>query len=145
MTGADLPLPLFVLGLVLGGVALQAAMSEQVRLDDQGIHVCYPRWVPTLFRQGWSLKWSMIEDIKARATGQGGRVHYLINSTETAYLLPMRVAGFARMTRKIEAQTGLAMGNVKPLAQVWMYSILLSFTLLLAVVDVWVLWTATHT
>ncbi|MEO0377480.1 MAG: hypothetical protein AAF329_23335 [Cyanobacteria bacterium P01_A01_bin.17] len=142
VTGADLPLSWFVLGLMAGGIALQAALSEQVRLDAEGIHVCYPRWVPSLFRQTWSLQWSMIQDIKARATGQGGRVFYLINSTETAYLLPMRVAGFARMTQRIEAETGLRMEHVKPLAQVWMYSILLFFTLLLGLADVWVFWTA---
>jgi hypothetical protein len=142
VTGAELPIPWFIVGLVLGGIALQAALSEQVRLDGEGIHVCYPRWVPSLFRQGWSLKWSIIQDIKARATGQGGRVYYLINETETVYLLPMRVAGFARMTQRIEAQTGLAMGDVKPLAQIWMYSILLFLTLLLGLVDAWVLWHA---
>ncbi|MGB7415079.1 MAG: hypothetical protein WA902_12805 [Thermosynechococcaceae cyanobacterium] len=141
-TGADLPLSWFIAGLVLGGAALQAALSEQVHLDAEGIHIRYPSWVPGFFRQDWSLEWSMIKDLKPRATGQGGWVYYLINSTETAYLLPMRVAGFARMTQMIEAQTGLAMNAVKSLAQVWMYSILLSFTVLLGLVDVWVLWAA---
>ena len=135
VTAADLPLSWFVAGLVLGGLALQAALSEQVHLDTDGIHIRYPRWVPSLFRRDWSLQWSMIQGIKARATGQGGRVYYLTNSTDTAYLLPMRVAGFARMTRRIEAQTGLKMGKVKPLAQVWMYSILLFFALLLGLAD----------
>ncbi|MGF1601125.1 MAG: hypothetical protein ACFCU8_03750 [Thermosynechococcaceae cyanobacterium] len=139
-TGADLPLSWFIAGLVLGGAALQAALSEQVHLDTEGMHIRYPFWVPGFFRQGWSLQWSMIQALKARATGQGGRVYYLINSTETAYLLPMRVAGFARMTQIIETQTGLDMDAVKPLAQVWMYSILLSLTVLLGLVDVWVLW-----
>lgn len=139
--GADLPLPWFVFGLILGGVLLQAALSEQVQLDHDGIHVRYPRWVPGFFRRDWSLQWSMIQDIKARPTGQGGRVYYLINQTDTAYLLPMRVAGFARMTRLIEAQTGLKMGAVKPLAQIWMYSILLVITVLLGLVDIWVILT----
>jgi hypothetical protein len=141
-TGADLPLSWFVCGLVLGGIALQAALSEQVCLDTEGIHVRYPQWIPRFFRQGWSLPWSTIQDIKARATGQGGRVYYLVNSTETAYLLPMRVAGFARMTHMIQAKTGLEMDVVKPLAQVWMYGILLFFTLLLGLIDAWVLWAA---
>ncbi len=143
-TGADLPLAWFILGLVLGGIALQAALSEQVHLDSNGIHVRYPKWVPGLFRQGWSLQWSTIHAIKTRQTGQGGHVYYLLNTTNIAYLLPMRVAGFARMTRIIQSYTGLEMDAVKPLAQTWMYSILLLFTLLLGLADAWVIWTTSH-
>ncbi|NCJ05947.1 hypothetical protein GS597_05350 [Synechococcales cyanobacterium C] len=127
--------------LVAGGVVLQAALSEQIWVDEDGIEVCYPLWVPTWFRPGWRLRWSEIQSLKPRSTGQGGRVFYFTTTAETAYLLPMRVAGFAAMTRQIEDHTGLDLRAVKPLAQIWMYSILLGFVLMLAGVDGWVLWT----
>lgn len=129
------------IGLGLGVVALTAALSEQVHLSDTGMEIRYPQWVPAWFRRGWSLTWQEITDIKPRRTGQGGLVYYLISSSGSAQLLPMRVAGFAQMTRIIEAQTSLKMATVKPLAQVWMYGILLGFSLLLALTDAWILWT----
>lgn len=129
------------IGLGLGVVALTAALSEQVHLSDTGMEIRYPQWVPAWFRRGWSLTWQEITDIKPRRTGQGGLVYYLISSSGSAQLLSMRVAGFAQMTRIIEAQTSLKMATVKPLAQVWMYGILLGFSLLLALTDAWILWT----
>ncbi len=129
------------IGLGLGVVALTAALSEQVHLSDTGMEIRYPQWVPAWFRRDWSLTWQEITDIKPRRTGQGGLVYYLISSSGSAQLLPMRVAGFAQMTRIIEAQTSLKMATVKPLAQVWMYGILLGFSLLLALTDAWILWT----
>ncbi|WP_299404495.1 hypothetical protein [Acaryochloris sp. IP29b_bin.148] len=128
------------IGISLGALALAAALSEQVHLTETGIGINYPQWVPAWFRQGWFLAWPDITAIKPRATGQGGLVYYLITPKESAHLLPMRVAGFAQMTRMIETQTGLKMATVKPLAQVWMYSILLGFSLLLALIDIWILW-----
>lgn len=128
-------------GLGLGVVALAAALSEQVYLSATGMEIRYPQWVPTWFRQGWALTWPEITAIKPRRTGQGGLVYYLITPSGSAQLLPMRVAGFAQMTRTIEDQTGLKMVAVKPLAQVWMYGMLLGFGLLLALADVWILWT----
>ncbi len=128
------------IGILLGGVALQAALSEQVCLDEEGIEVRYPYWVPVWFRRGWGLRWSEIQDLTPRSTGQGGRVYYF-TTAEAAYLLPMRVAGFARMAQQVEGYTGLDLQAVRPLAQVWMYSILLGLVLLLASVDAWVLWT----
>lgn len=129
------------IGLALGVVALAAALSEQVYLSEAGMEIRYPQWVPAWFRQGWGLTWPEITDIKPRRTGQGGLVYYLISTSGSAQLLPMRVAGFAQMTRIIEAQTGLKMATVKPLAQVWMYGILLGFSILLALTDAWILWT----
>ncbi|MGR3278023.1 hypothetical protein ACSYAD_23275 [Acaryochloris marina NIES-2412] len=129
------------LGLGLGVVALAAALSEQVYLSAIGMEVRYPQWVPAWFRPGWALTWPEITAIKPRRTGQGGLVYYLITPRGSAQLLPMRVAGFAQMTRTIEDQTGLKMVAVKPLAQVWMYGMLLGFGILLALADVWILWT----
>lgn len=129
------------IGISLGMVALAAALSEQVHLTEEGMGIEYPNWVPAWFRQGWFLAWQDITAIKPRSTGQGGRVYYLVVPDGSAKLLPMRIAGFAQMTRIIESQTGLKMAKVKPLAQVWMYAILLAFSLLLALADVWILWT----
>ncbi|ABW28711.1 hypothetical protein [Acaryochloris marina] len=127
-------------GLGLGVVALAAALSEQVHLSATGMEIRYPQWVPAWFRQGWGLTWTEITVIKPRRTGQGGLVYYLVTDDGSAQLLPMRVAGFGQMTRTIEDQTGLKMATVKPLAQVWMYGILLGFSLLLALTDAWILW-----
>lgn len=129
------------LGISLGTVALGAALSEQVQLTAAGMGIYYPHWVPAWFRQSWFLTWPEITAIKPRSTGQGGRVYYLVTPSGAAKLLPMRVAGFAQMTRTIAAQTGLTMVTVKPLAQVWMYGILLGCSLLLALTDTWILWT----
>ena len=116
-------------------------LSEQVYLTEEGMGIRYPAWVPAWFRQGWFLEWPAITAIKPRSTGQGGLVYYLVTPDGSAKLLPVRIAGFAHMTRRIEAQTGLEMVTVKPLAQVWMYGILLGFSLLLVLADVWILWT----
>jgi len=129
------------IGLGLGVVALAAALSEQVHLSATGMEIRYPQWVPAWFRQGWRLTWPEITAIKPRRTGQGGLVYYLVAPNGSAQLLPMRVAGFAQMTRTIEEQTSLKMATVKPLAQVWMYGILLGFSILLALTDAWILWT----
>jgi len=50
VTAAPIPPGLLVVGICIGAVALYAALSERVILDDQGIQVTYPRWVPRFFR-----------------------------------------------------------------------------------------------
>ena len=102
----------------------------------------YPRWVRWLLRQGWQLNWSDIRALKPRSTGQGGLVYYFVGQDEQAYLLPMRVAGFARLTAHVQERTGVDTRDVKPLAQPWMYGILLLFTLALWAIDSWTIWTA---
>lgn len=129
-----------VVGIGVGAIALFAALCERVCLDENGIAIAYPQWVPQWYRASWSLAWSEITDIRARSTGQGGLVYYLIHPSEGAYLLPMRVAGFARMTQRIQAQTGLDLEMTKPLAQIWMYGLLLGVSLLLGLFDGWVIW-----
>jgi hypothetical protein len=52
------------------------------------------------------------------------------------------VVGFARLVKLVEAHTGIDTTDVRPLAQPWMYLILLGFTLLLLLVDGWTIWTA---
>ena len=49
----------------------------------------------------------------------------------------MRVAGFSRLVKQVEAKTGIDTRDVRPLAQPWMYLILLGLTLLLGLVDLW--------
>ncbi len=137
VTAAPIPPTLFWVGIGLGAVALYAALSERVILDDRGIQVTYPNWVPRFFRRGWSLPWSEVKELKPRTTGQGGLVYYFLTQSQEAYLLPMRVAGFAKLVREVQAKTGIDTTDVKPLAQPWMYLILLVFTLLLLLVDVW--------
>lgn len=145
VTAAPVPPLLLVIGICLGAIALYAALSERVILDEQGIQVTYPNWVPRLFRKGWSLPWSEVKELKPRTTGQGGLVYYFLSTDDKAYLLPMRVAGFAELVRQVQAKTGIDTTNVYPLAQPWMYLILLVFTLLLVLVDTWTIWTAIAT
>jgi hypothetical protein len=137
------PLGLWI-GIAIGGSLLYAALTEQVIADQQGIQVTYPRWVPKFFRPGWQLAWADVKALKPRTTGQGGLVYYFVSHADQAYLLPMRIVGFARLVQRVQTQTGIDTTDVKPLAQPWMYLILLGFTLLLGLFDGWVMWTASH-
>lgn len=130
------------IGIALGAIALYGALSERVIVDQEKIQVTYSSWVPQFFRKGWSLPWIEVKDLKMRTTGQGGLVYYLISqSSEKAYLLPMRVVGFAQLVKLVEVHTGIDTTDVRPLAQPWMYLILLAFTLLLLLTDGWTIWT----
>jgi hypothetical protein len=142
VTAAPIPPALLWLGISIGFVALYAVLTERVILDDQGIQVTYPIWVPQFFRKGWSLPWSQVKELKPRSTGQGGLVYYFLSQDGKAYLLPMRVAGFARLVQAVTAKTGIDTTDVRPLAQPWMYLILLGLTLLLLLVDGWAIATA---
>jgi hypothetical protein len=143
VTAAPVPSSILWTGITIGFVALYAALCERVILDEQGIGVTYPRWVPRFFRKGWSLPWSDIKDLKMRTTGQGGLVYYFISHSEQqAYLLPMRVVGFAQMVRLVQAKTGIDTNDIRPLSQPWMYLILLGFTMLLLLIDAWTIATA---
>ncbi|AGF51640.1 slr0269 [Synechocystis sp. PCC 6803] len=123
---------LLTVGLMGGLVALVAALAEQVVLNGEGIAVRYPRWVPKFFRSGWQLSWADVTALKCRTTGQGGLVYYfLTESKDRAYLLPMRVAGFNRLTQLVSDHTGIDTQDVRPLSQPWMYLLLLLFTFLL--------------
>jgi hypothetical protein len=104
--------------------------------------VSYPVWVPRFFRKGWQLPWLDVKELKPRTTGQGGLVYYFLSQDGKAYLLPMRVAGFSRLVKIVEAKTGINTTDVRPLAQPWMYMILFGFTLLLLLVDAWTINTA---
>jgi hypothetical protein len=141
-TSAPVSSKWLILGLGIGLIALYAALSERVVLDSQGISVNYPQWVPPIFRQGWAIAWSEIKALKPRTTGQGGIVYYFLSNSGQGYLLPMRVAGFTRLVAQVEAKTGIDTRDVKPLAQPWMYFILLGLTLLLLLMDIWVITTA---
>lgn len=129
-------------GILGGGVLLYAALTERVVLTNSEIQVTYPAWVPAFFRKRWSLPWSDIQALKPRSTGQGGIVYYVLSHSGEAFLLPMRVAGFAKLVRGVEAKTGLDTTDVRPLSQPWMYLILLTFTLFLLLVDGWTIATA---
>ena len=143
VSSAPIPPILLWIGIGLGAIALFGALSERVMIDEEKIQVAYPRWLPRFFRKGWSLPWQDIKDLKMRTTGQGGLVYYLISqSSQNAYLLPMRVVGFARLLKLVEKYTQIDTTDVRPLAQPWMYLILLGFTLLLLLTDGWVIGTA---
>ncbi|MEH2351418.1 MAG: hypothetical protein V7K55_26125 [Nostoc sp.] len=145
VTAAPVPPILLWIGIGIGVVALYAVLTEQVIVDDQGIQVTYPAWVPRFFRKGWFLPWSDVKELKPRTTGQGGLVYYFLSQDGKAYLLPMRVSGFARFVQIVQAKTGIDTTDVRPLAQPWMYLILLVFTLLLLLVDGWAIATALTT
>lgn len=137
-TKASIPPQLLWMGIVIGLIILIAVLSERVITDDEKIEVSYPRWVPSQFRNGWALAWTDIKDLKMRTTGQGGLVYYLTTQTEDkAYLLPMRIAGFARLVEIIQAKTGIDTSDVRPLSQPWMYITLLIFTVFLGLIDAW--------
>lgn len=137
VTAAPVPPALLWVGIGIGAIALYAALSERVILDDRAICVTYPNWVPRFFRKGWSLDWANVKALKPRTTGQGGLVYYFLGTDGKGYLLPMRVAGFAELVRQVQAKTGIDTTDVRPLAQAWMYLILFGFTLLLLLVDGW--------
>ncbi|MEM6520364.1 MAG: hypothetical protein AAF892_16650 [Cyanobacteria bacterium P01_D01_bin.71] len=132
------------IGIGLGGILLYGGLSEQVAVDAVGITVRYPDWIGWLLRRHWQLQWTEITALKPRTTGQGGLVYYFVSDEQQAFLLPMRIAGFAALLRYVEAHTQIDTCDVKPLAQPWMYIILLGFSLLLLLVDGWILWTAAH-
>ncbi|QLE54762.1 hypothetical protein [Nostoc sp. TCL26-01] len=142
VTNAPTPPALLWVGIGVGLVGLYAVLTERVVVDDEGIQVTYPVWVPRFFRKGWSLPWVEVKQIKPRSTGQGGLVYYFLSQDGKAYLLPMRVAGFARLVNIVQAKTGIDTTDVRPLAQPWMYLILLGFTFLLLLVDGWTIATA---
>lgn len=134
---------LLAIGLAVGFIALFAVLSERVILDNDQIQVTYPRWVAFFWRKGWSLTWDEIKTLKMRTTGQGGLVYYFVNKDENrAYLLPMRVAGFNRLVTIIAEKTGIDTTDIHPLAQPWMYFILLGLTGLLLLIDAWTITTA---
>jgi hypothetical protein len=138
VTQAPVPPSVLWVGVAIGFILLYAALTERVVVDEEGIQVTYPVWVRWFWRKGWSLSWSDIKALKPRSTGQGGLVYYFLShSSEQAYLLPMRVAGFADLVRRVEANTGIDTRDVKPLAQPWMYLILLLFTFILLAIDAW--------
>ena len=51
-TNAPVPSWLLWIGITLGAIALFAALSEKVILDDDKIQVAYPKWVPSFFSSG---------------------------------------------------------------------------------------------
>ena len=141
-TAATVSPGLLVAGIALGGLGLYGALGQRVEIDSEAIQVVYPVWIRWLFRGGWRLPWADAQALKPRSTGQGGLVYYFVGADQRAYLLPMRVAGFARLVGLVETYTGLDTRDVRPLAQPWMYLILLLFTLLLLLVDAWTIGTA---
>ena len=134
-THAEVPGSALWAAIVLGAIGLYGALDERVLVDEVGIRVTYPTWFP--FRRGWQLDWAKVKALKDRSTGQGGLVYYFVSTDGEGFLLPMRVAGFARLLRFVEARTDLDTRDVRPLSQPWMYFFLLTLTGLLGLVDVW--------
>jgi hypothetical protein len=52
------------------------------------------------------------------------------------------VVGFVRLVQRVQTETGIDTMDVRPLAQPWMYLILLGLTVLLGLVDSWAIGTA---
>jgi hypothetical protein len=141
MTGGASPAWMSV-GMILGMIALQGSLSQRVTLDDRAIRVEYPRWFPVFLVKSWSLPWSDITALKMRSTGQGGLVYYLLNKSQEGYLLPMRIAGFARLVTIVQEKTAIDTSDVRPLSQPWMYIFLLIVTCFLLLIDIWSIWIA---
>jgi hypothetical protein len=128
------------LGIGLGGVIIVGVLSEKVILNEEEIKVSYPQWINWFSAQGWSLSWREIKELKMRTTGQGGLVYYLItHQQDRAYLLPMRVAGFAQMVKIVTEKTGIDTTDIRPLPQPWMYITLLILSLFLLLIDTWII------
>jgi hypothetical protein len=144
-THAEVPAWLLWVGIGLGFVALQGGLSQRVVVDDRSIQVNYPIWVPSFFARGWALTWSDVKELKMRTTGQGGLVYYFINHSGEGFLLPMRVAGFNRLVQLVGQYTAIDTTKVDPLAQPWMYFVLLVLTGFLLLIDTWTIWTAIST
>ncbi len=125
-------------GIALGAIALMGVLSERVTVDKAGITVAYAPWIAWLLRRGWTLPWVEVTALKPRTTGQGGLVYYFLNAQGEGFLLPMRVVGFNRLVKRVQKETGIDTRDVIPLAQPWMYLILLGFSGLLLLVDAWV-------
>jgi hypothetical protein len=142
VTGSGVSSAWLIVGMILGAVAITASLSERVQIDDRGIALIYPQWVPVWYRRGWQLAWTDLQKLQPRSTSQGGLVYYLVTHSGQAYLLPSRILGFAKMMEQIGAQTGFDTTLVRPLAQPWMYGMLACFALLMGLVDLWVLTTA---
>ncbi|NJO11914.1 MAG: hypothetical protein HC873_22390, partial [Leptolyngbyaceae cyanobacterium SL_1_1] len=107
VTAAAVPASTLAIGIAIGGCVLYGVLSEQVITTETGIQVTYPAWVKLFLRRGWRLDWNQIKALKPRSTGQGGLVYYFVSQAEEAYLLPMRIAGFARLVRQVEAKTAI--------------------------------------
>ena len=122
-------------GMVLGFGIIYLALGDRIILDDQSIKLV--SYFP--LKKGWQINWSDIVALKPKTTGQGGLVYYLLTKSGAGYLLPMRVAGFSKLVRAIQAKTNLDMQDVKPLAQPWMYFTLLIFSLILLLFDAWII------
>ncbi|MGD1851070.1 MAG: hypothetical protein ACFCBU_10815 [Cyanophyceae cyanobacterium] len=138
-TEAPVPSSALWVGLGIGAIALTGVLSERVVLDQTGITVSYAPWISWLLRRSWTLPWADVVALKPRSTGQGGLVYYFLNQAGQGFLLPMRVVGFNRLVQRVQKQTGIDTRDVIPLAQPWMYLILLGFSGLLLLVDLWVI------
>ncbi len=137
-TQAPIPAWLLSVGIIMGAMSLWATLSYRVELDALGLRIHYPAWVPGLLRREWAVAWAEITKLQPRGTSQGGLVYYLVTTSGTAYLLPMRVAGFSQMMRFIHLHTGLDTELIRPLAQAWMYGTLGIFGLFLLLIDLWI-------
>jgi hypothetical protein len=128
-------LPFAAVGTTFGALLFSGLISQRVSIDAQGVRVEYASWVPQWLVQGWSLGWEEVESLKSRPTSQSGQTHYFITRSGQAYLLPMRIAGFAQFLRLVEAYSRLDTSKIKPLAQPWMYFMLGILVILMGLID----------
>ncbi len=135
-------LPFAVVGTTFGAFLFSGLISQRVSIDAQGVRIEYASWVPQWLVQGWSLRWEEVESLKSRPTSQGGQAHYFVTRSGQAYLLPMRIAGFAQFLRLVESYSHLDTSRIKPLAQPWMYSMLGLLVILMGLIDLPVIFAA---
>lgn len=144
-TNSPLLTGLLLGGLSIGLVILNGLTSQQVRVDEKGIEVSYPSWVPEWFQTGWAITWSDIQTITMSSTSQGGLAYYLQTHTGTRYLLPMRILGFRRFLALIQERLGIETGSINPYVQPWMYLVLALCTGLLLLSEVGLIWLSNTT
>jgi hypothetical protein len=120
--------PWLLLLVPLGLLLVLALVSETVELDAQGLGVGPAPWCAWLLRRGWRADWPQIKSLVPVATSQGGRVYYLKISgpgqTESALLLPQRVANFEQFLSQFSLATGISTDQVQRLSPPWTYRIL---------------------
>jgi hypothetical protein len=125
-TDAAVSPTVLAIGIGLGGLGIYGALGQRVEVDSGRHSRGLPVWIRWLFRGGGSCRggkpWRSSPLDRA-----GGHCVLLRRADQQAYLLPMRVAGFARLLSLVETYTDLDTKDIRPLAQPWMYFILLVY------------------
>lgn len=117
----SLAIALMGLGILLGGVVTWGSLSQTTVVDDAGIRILYPQWVPQILRRQWAIAWSDVVSLEASSTSQGGLAYYIQTLDGSLGLLPLRVGRLRQLLQEVQTYTGIDTGSVNPYVQPWMY------------------------